>query len=141
MQNIKKTHWNTSFFVFSQHLTKFGPNLAPKTTHTLLFLTDFQWHMLRDSININNLCWNPVVLKKKWVKPLKNCFIGPNLHKKGVIMGHAQRGKQFYWAEITKADYQLSETFYFIKLSYFLTEFLNESFSVTFFCQKSDISS
>ena len=40
--------------------------------------------------------------KKKWVKPLKNCFIGPNLHKKGVIMGHAQRGKQFFWAEITK---------------------------------------
>ena len=36
--------------------------------------------------------------EKKLVQPLKNCFIvGPNLHKKGVIiMGHAQNGKQFF---------------------------------------------
>ena len=37
-------------------------------------------------------------------------------------MGHAQNKKQFFLAEITKSDHQLSETFYFIKISYVLTE-------------------
>ena len=60
--------------------------------------------------------------EKKLVKPLKNCFFGPNLHRKGVIMGYAQDGKKFFLAEITKADHQLSESFYFIKISYVLTE-------------------
>ena len=60
-----KTHRNTSFIgFFSQHWTYFGPNFAPKTPPTLLFLADFQWKMLGDTININNLCCNPVVLKK-----------------------------------------------------------------------------
>ena len=30
------------------------------------------------------------------VKPLKNCFFGLNLPKKGVIMSHAQNKKQFF---------------------------------------------
>ena len=60
--------------------------------------------------------------EKKLVKPLKNCFFGPNLHRKWVIMGYAQDGKKFFLAEITKADHQLSESFYFIKISYVLTE-------------------
>ena len=60
--------------------------------------------------------------EKKLVKPLKNCFFGPNLHRKGVLMGHAQDEKKFFLAEITKADVQLSESFYFIKISYVLTE-------------------
>ena len=59
--------------------------------------------------------------EKKLVKPLKNCFFGPNLHRKGVVMGHAQGGK-FFLAEITKADYQLLDSFYFMKISYVLTE-------------------
>ena len=58
----------------------------------------------------------------KLVKTLKNCFFGPNLHRKEVIMGHAQDEKKFFLAEITKADHQLSENFYFIKISYVLTE-------------------
>ena len=66
---------------------------------------------MEDSININNLCCNPVVLKKKLVKPLKDFFFWPNLHKKGVIMGQAQNEKQFFLAEIAKADQQLSESF------------------------------
>ena len=78
--------------------------------------------MLGDLIDINNLYCNPLVLKKNLVKPLKNCSFGPNLHKKGVIMSHAQNKKQFFLAEITKADHQLSENFYFIKISYVLTE-------------------
>ena len=60
--------------------------------------------------------------EKKLVKPLKNCFLGTNLHKKGVVMGHVQNQKQFLLAKITKADHQLSETFYFIKMSQALTE-------------------
>ena len=39
------------------------PNFAPKRQHPLSFFVDFQWNMLGDSININNLCCNPVVLK------------------------------------------------------------------------------
>ena len=60
--------------------------------------------------------------EKKLVKPLKNCFFGPNLHRKGVIMDHAQDEKNCFLVEITKADHQLSESFYFIKISYVLTE-------------------
>ena len=56
---------------------------------------------------------------KKLVKPLKNCFFRPNLHRKDVIMSHAQDGN-FFSAEI-KVDHQLSERFYFIKI-YVLTE-------------------
>ena len=37
-------------------------------------------------------------------------------------MGHAQNGRQYSLAEITKADHQLAETFYFIKISYVFTE-------------------
>ena len=44
-----------------------GPNLVqtlPKD-YTHFFFADFQCNMLEDSININNLCCNPVVLKKR----------------------------------------------------------------------------
>ena len=37
-------------------------------------------------------------------------------------MGHAQNEKQFFVAEIAKADHQLSETFYVIKISSVLAE-------------------
>ena len=56
------------------------------------------------------------------LKPLKNSFFGSNLHKKEVIMGLVQNEKQFFLAEITKANHKLSETFYFIKISYVLIE-------------------
>ena len=50
--------------------------------------------MLEDTININNLCCNQEVLKKKVGK--KIAFFGANLHKKEVIMGSAQDGKFFF---------------------------------------------
>ena len=78
--------------------------------------------MLGDSINFNNLCCNPAVQKKKLVKPLKNCVFGPNLHKNKVIMEHTENENQFFLVEITKTDHEPSETFYFIKMSYVLTE-------------------
>ena len=94
-----------------------GPNLVqllPQRPHPLyFFLADFQWSMLGDSINFNNLC-SISSSEKKLVKSHKNCFLGPICTKKGVIMGH--EWKFFFLAEIRKADYQLSETFYFIKI-------------------------
>ena len=73
--------------------------------------------MLGDSFNFNKLCCNPVVLKK--IGKISNKLLfGPTLHKKGVIMGHIQN-ENFLGAEITKADHQLSKTFYFIKVSCF----------------------
>ena len=68
--------------------------------------------MSGDLVNINNFCCDPVV-PEKMVKLLRNYFFGPDLNKKGVIMGHAQNEKQFFWAEITKPDYQLSETLFY----------------------------
>ena len=37
-------------------------------------------------------------------------------------MDHAQDEKKIFLVEITKADHQLSESFYFIKILYVLTE-------------------
>ena len=73
MQNIKKTHWNTSSSLFSHNTVS---NLALQTIPNLLFLVDFQWNMLGDSININNLCCNPVVPKKSWWNLLQIVFLG-----------------------------------------------------------------
>ena len=56
-----------------------------------------------------------------FVKSLKNYFLGVQFAEKAVIMGHTNNGN-FFLEEITKADHQLSETFYFIKISYVLTE-------------------
>ena len=74
-----------------------------------------------DSTDINKVFCNPVV-PKKLVKLLKLAIFGPKFHKKGFSMNHAHKEKQIFLAEITKADYQLSETFCFIKISYALTE-------------------
>ena len=57
---IWKNHWNTSF-----------------KDHTLFsFLADFQWNILGNSININDLRCNPEVLKKKVGKTSKKLFFG-----------------------------------------------------------------
>ena len=56
--------------------------------------------MLGYSINVNNLCCNKVVLKKK-VKPLKIAIFGINLCKKGVRMGHTQDETQIILVELT----------------------------------------
>ena len=66
--------------------------------------------------------------EKKLVKPLKNCFFGPNLHRKGVIMDYAQDEKKFFLVQITKADHQLSDSFYFIKIWYVLMFWLSYEF-------------
>ena len=78
--------------------------------------------MLEHSIDINNLSCNPLVLKKKLVKPLKNSFLRLTLHTKEVIIGHAygQNDEKTFFTKKKKKkkkDQQLSEIFYFIKTS------------------------
>ena len=68
-------------------------------------------------------------LEKKLVKSLKYClfvffFFGGGVQfapKRGHYGPHPKWGNCFF-AEITKADHQLPETFYFMKISYVLTE-------------------
>ena len=52
--------------------------------------------------------------KKKLVKLLKLAMFGANLYRKGFSMDHVHNEKTIFLAEITKKDYQLSETFCFI---------------------------
>ena len=47
-------------------------------------------------------------------------FFWDQFAQKGVIVGHAQNKQQFFLVEVRKADHQLSETFYFIKILYVL---------------------
>ena len=81
--------------------------------------------MLQDAININSLCFEIQQFlgsTKKLVKPLKNCFLDPICIEKGSLWTTPKMKKKFFLVEITKADHQLSESFYFIKISYVLTE-------------------
>ena len=90
IQNMKKTNWNTSFFPgFSQHLDLIWPKFCPKDHTHFTFLRSLPMKYVK------GFNYNPVVLKKKLAKP-KNCFFEHNFHKKGVIMGHTQNGKQFF---------------------------------------------
>ena len=76
--------------------------------------------MLGDSIDINNLCCNLLALKK-FVKNSKNCFLGPINAQERSHYGPRPNEKQFL-GQITKANYQLSETFYYIKILFVLDE-------------------
>ena len=110
----KKTHWNTSFFVFFT-------TLDPKDYTYFTFLADFQWNMLGDTIHINNLCCNPVILKKNW-QNLSKIVFWTQFAQKRDHHGPRPKWKKLFLEEITKRDDQLSESFYFIKISYVLTE-------------------
>ena len=93
MENIKKTTEIPVFLCFLTTLYKIWPRFCP-TDHThFTFLVDFQWNTLGDSITVNNLCCNPAVPKPS-SKTSKKLFLGSNLHKKEVIMGHALNEKQ-----------------------------------------------
>ena len=76
---------NASLFVF---LTTdlILAQILPQRPHALyFFLADFKWNMLGDSFNINNLCCNPLILKKSWQNLLKTVFLGPICTKKGSL--------------------------------------------------------
>ena len=59
--------------------------------------------------------------EKKLVKPLKNVF-GAQVAQKRSHYGPQPFWKTIFFAEITTVDHLLSETFYFIKISYVSTE-------------------
>ena len=74
--------------------------------------------------------------EKNLVKPLKIAIFGSNLHKKGLAWS-TPKMKNNFLAEITKADHQLSETFYFIKKSSILANlWIFFYFVVRFFIKK-----
>ena len=92
VQNIKNLVDNASFFVFSHNI---GPNLAyifPLRLDPLCYFADFQWNVLRNSININSIDSNNWIesssSETKLIKLLRITIFEPNLHKKGVSMGH-----------------------------------------------------
>ena len=117
----KKTIDNTHFFTFFTTLHIIWPKFCPKITPTLIFFCWFQMKCQGMQLMlITN--WNPIVLKKKLLKPLKITNFQPNLCKNGVPMGHAQKTKSNFFAEVTKPDHTLSKTFYFIKISYVLAK-------------------
>ena len=95
MQYMKKAYWYCQIFCFFTTLNLIWPKFCPKTTPTFFLFSNFQWNMLGDSININNLCCTVQYFWKKLVKPLKISVLGPN-----------------FLVEIRKADHQLSETFF-----------------------------
>ena len=102
MQNMKKTLLNEMLVsLFFHKMDIIWCQILPQNPHT------------EDSINIDSLCCNPVVLKKILVK------FWP-MHKKGVLhMAHGQNEKQFFFAEITKADHQPFRNFILSKYHMF----------------------
>ena len=72
--------------------------------------------------------------EKKLVKPFKNCFLDPSCTEMGSLWATPTM-ENFFLAEITKADHLLPESFYFIKISYVLTEFWICSILSGVFCQ------
>ena len=133
----KKTIDNGCFFFFFTTLDLIWLKFCPKTTPTLDFSADFQWNMLKDSININNCNWNQVVSEKKCAKckTSRNYHFWGNFHNNGVPMGHAQNKNNFF-SEITKPDQKLSETFYLTKISCVLAELLMSFYLVWCFSAK-----
>ena len=106
--------------LFFTTLDLIWPKFCPKTTPILFFLLLLL--LLGDLININNFNYNPVILKIFLLKPLKIAIFGPNLCiKRGQYRPHSKQTETFF-AEMTKAYHKLSKTFYFIKISYVLTE-------------------
>ena len=138
----KKPPVKCQFLCFLTTLDLIWPKFCPKDhTHGSFFVVHFHWNMLGDSININNLCCNPVALKKKLVKPLKNCFFRPNLHKKVVIMGHTQNEKKKFFSRNNKTRSSAFRNFILSKYHMFWPSYQSFSILSYVFCQKSIISS
>ena len=95
MQNMKKNPLKYQVLCFFHNI---GPTLAQiflQRPHPLYFF----WLIFNEicqGIQLLLIMLQSRSFEKKLVKPLKNCFFGPNLHRKEVIMGHAQDGKIFF---------------------------------------------
>ena len=97
-------------------MVEFSQILPFSSTH-LGFFSDFYWDMLGHLVNIYNLFYHIVVLKKKL---LKTVLLGHYLGKNWASMSHTQNEAQFVFLETTKEDHELSRTFLFIKISHVL---------------------
>ena len=73
-------------------------------------------------INIYNFCYNTVVLEKKLGKTVKNCSFRILYGQKVGQHGPHPKSSWIFCVEVAKGDHKLSRTFYFIKISYVLTE-------------------
>ena len=60
--------------------------------------------------------------EKKLVKPLKIAVLGHKFPEKGLTWASSKIIKKNFVAVLTKADHQLPETFYFMKISYVLAD-------------------
>ena len=92
---MKKKPIEIPVFLFF-HWTLFGPNFPTKITPTFLFFVDFQWNMLGDSINTNNLCCNSVYILKKISNLSKKLFWAQFAQKKGHYGPHSKWNFLFY---------------------------------------------
>ena len=122
-----------------------GPTLAqtlPQRPHPRYFLADFQWNMLGDTININNLCCNPAVLEKCWLKPLKNCcFWTQFVHSEKGSLPATSKVKKIFFGRNNKSKLSAFRRFLFyqnICLDWVMNLFLSW---VVFSVKKSVISS
>ena len=111
-----------------------GPNLAPNFVprpNQIWFLAGFQLNMIGNSINIKNFYWNPLVLKKNLLKPLKNTSFWPTCAKKGSPWTTPKTNN--FFSAVAKPDHKLSKTFYFNKISYVLAELSMFFYFIMFF--------
>ena len=108
MQNMKKKNIEIAVPLFFHNI---GPNLAQillQRPHPLYLF----WLIFNEICQgIQLILITSVAIQQFWkklVKPLKNCFFGPNLHRKGVIMGHTQDGKFFFLGRNNKSRSSVS---------------------------------
>ena len=108
------------------------PKIFPKTTPN--FFCWFRMKCAGDLINIDSFNCNPVVLKKKMVKPLKITIFGPNLRQKRVTMSRAQN-KKFFSTEISVTKVICQQSLYCIgipkKLLSLIHSFRNHLYRVS----------
>ena len=134
---MNKTIDNACFFTFFTTLDLIWLKFCPKTTPTLDFSADFQWNMLKDSININNCNWNQVVSENKRAKckTSKNYHFWGNFHNNGIPMGHAQNKSTIFFFRNNKTRSKAFRIFLFDQnimcFSWVINVFL---FCVMLFC-------
>ena len=92
---------------------------------TLDFFADFCWDKLGHWINIYNLHYHIVVLKKKNGKTVKNCSSRILFGQKLGQHGPRPKWSSIFFLEITKGDHKFSRTFYFIKVHNYLLTYLS----------------
>ena len=126
---ISKTITSCLFLCFftTQGLIQSNFCLKDHTQFPSFFFADLQQNMLGYLININSLCSNPVVLKKKDKISNKKCFFGPSLHKKGPLWATPKQ-KNNCFSRNNKSRSSAFRDFLFYQ-------------NIICFCQKSGISS